>query len=145
MRVLWWVVASFMVLGFELGCSHEPEQRGVVMNQFIAADKLAGVRICATTSNQLVNSFGAPNGQGRDGDMATMSWSALAIVTQPGEAAVGTQMVQAWIDPDGLVAGFVVNPTSMPTKPAPCREQKPATEPADPAPQAAPSPKKTEA
>ena len=61
-------------------------------------------------------------------------------VTDSGQTTVGTQMVYAWIDADGLVAGFVVNPTSIPQKPSPCRAQRPDTPP-DSAPVPAAKPK----
>lgn len=94
------------------------------MNSFIADDKLASVKICQTTAQELVKSFGAPSGQGRDGDMATLNWSAMSMTSSPGQAAIGTQMVLAWIDSDGLVAGFSVNPVGIPQRPEQCNGPK---------------------
>ena len=76
------------------------------MGRFISDEKLARVRVCATTGQELVESFGTPSGQGRDGDMGTLTWNAAA---------------------------FAVNPAGIPQKPAPCREQAPNDSP-DPAP-----------
>ena len=110
------------------------------MNQIISDDKLAAVRICSTSAKQLVDSLGTPAGQGRDGDMGTLNWSSVLMLATAGQTEIRTQMVAAWIDSDGLVAGFVVNPTGMPAKPAPCREQRPGS-----APGPAPTRPKTEA
>jgi hypothetical protein len=130
-----------MVLGGATSCAHQQEAHGVMMNQLISDDKLAAVRICSTSAKQLVESLGAPAGQGRDGDMGTLNWSSVMMIASSGQTEFRTQMVAAWIDADGLVAAFVVNPTGMPTKPAPCREQRPRSNP-DAAPAAKP---KTEA
>jgi hypothetical protein len=113
----------------------------MVMNRFIPDEKLASVRVCETTGKALVESFGPPSGQGRDGDMGTLTWNAAAVVHDSDVSAVGTQSVHAFIDSDGLVAAFVVNPTSMPSKPAPCREQQPAEHPDAPTPSPAEKPK----
>lgn len=99
------------------------------MGKFIPDDKLANVRICKTTGQELVKSFGAPSGQGRDGDMGTLTWNAAAVVHDSEQSAVGTQSVHAWVDSHGLVAGFVVNPTTAPTKPVPCSQQQPDENP----------------
>jgi hypothetical protein len=110
------------------------------MGTFIPDDKLAKIRICGTTGQELVTSFGTPSGQGRDGDMGTLTWNAAAVVHDSDQSAVGTQSVHAWVDSDGLVAGFVVNPTSAPTKPVPCSQQQPSENPApEPAPAKEPS------
>ncbi|HYQ43740.1 MAG TPA: hypothetical protein VER11_17290 [Polyangiaceae bacterium] len=112
----------------------ETQPQGVQMNKFIPDDKIASVEICRTTGEQLLKSFGNPTGQGRDGDMATLNWSSVAIVTSPDQATVGTQMIVAWVDSDGLVAGFVVNTAGIPQRPAPCREQRPGAPEEEPAP-----------
>ncbi len=114
------------------------------MGHFVPDDKIASVKICRTTGQELVKSFGAPAGQGRDGDMGTLNWGASAVVTQSGETTVATQMIVAWIDGDGLVAGFTVNSAGAPQKPVPCREQK-AAEPADESPAPEPARKPTDA
>ena len=126
MRLLPWL-GSAIVSCAAIACAHE--SHGVQMNRFIPDDKLAAVRICATTGQALVRDLGEPNGRGRDGDMGTLSWSSAAMVTDSQQAAFGTQMVLAWVDADGLVAGFVVNPASIPQKPLPCREQTPSSAP----------------
>jgi hypothetical protein len=120
-----WVALGLVVSSF--GCASSPQ--GVVMNQFIPEEKLAKVRVCATTGQELLESLGEPASKGRDGDMGTLAWNAAAVVSDSDVTAVGTQSVHAWIDSQGLVAGFVVNPTSIPQKPAPCSEQKPGEEP----------------
>ncbi len=131
------VVTGIVLLELACGCAHEPQ--GVMMNRFIPDTKLAAVRVCGTTAEQLVQSLGEPNGRGRDGEMGTLNWSSAAVVTDSEQTAVGTQMVYAWIDADGLVAGFVVNPTSIPQKPSPCREQHPDAPPdSEPTPAAKP-------
>lgn len=89
-------------------------------NQFIPPEKLAAVRICETTVQQLLSELGTPNGQGRDGDFATFSWTALAMVVEPGQVAMGQQAVYAWVDSNGRVASFVVNPMTIPQTPQPC-------------------------
>ena len=94
------------------------------MNTFISPEKLGAVRICKTTGHELVSKFGTPSGEGRDGDFGTLSWNAAAMVSDSEQVAMSTQSVHAWIDSDGLVAGFVVNPTALPGKPMPCREQE---------------------
>ena len=99
------------------------------MNQFIPEAKLAKVRICATTGQELLQSFGEPTSRGRDGDIGTLSWNAAVVVHDSDTSAIGTQSVHAWIDSQGLVAGFVVNPTGIPQKPVPCSEQKPGEAP----------------
>jgi hypothetical protein len=132
------VVSGLVILRLACGCAHEPQ--GVMMNHFIGDAQLASVSVCRTTAEQLVRSLGEPNGRGRDGDMGTLNWSSAAVVTDSGQTTVGTQMVYAWIDADGLVAGFVVNPTSIPQKPSPCRAQRPDTPP-DSAPVPAAKPK----
>jgi hypothetical protein len=133
MRLALVVMGLFCVV---LGSACASSPQGVVMGKFIPDDKLAKVRICGTTGQELVQSFGTPSGQGRDGDMGTLTWNAAAIVHDSEQSAVGTQSVHAWVDPDGLVAGFVVNPTSAPTKPAPCSQQQPDQ---DPTPEPAPA------
>lgn len=100
--------------------SQQPEARGVRMNQFIPAEKLAAVKICQTTGQQLLSDLGPPNGQGRDGDFATFSWSAIAMVAESGQVAMSQQGVYAWVDSNGLVASFIVNPASIPQTPQPC-------------------------
>lgn len=124
-----------MVLGAALvsACGAPKQTQGAMMNQFISKEKLGAVSICKTTGQQLQSSLGAPNGQGRDGNLATLTWMAAAVVSDSEQVAVGTQSVYAWIDADGLVAGFVVNPTGIPEKPLPCRDQN-AAPPADPQP-----------
>jgi len=109
------------------------------MNKFIPDDAIASVKICRTTAEQLVKSFGNPTGQGRDGDMATLNWSSVAIMTSPDHTAMGTQMIIAWVDSDGLVAGFVVNTVGIPQRPVPCREQHPGSPVED---EPAPAPRK---
>jgi hypothetical protein len=137
MRVLG-AVSGVLVIGALTACAHEP--RGMMMNHFVPDAKLAAVRVCETTAAQLVQSLGQPNGQGRDGDMGTLNWSSAAMVSDSEQTAIGTQMIYAWIDADGRVAGFVVNPTSLPAKPSPCREQHPdATPEATPPPAAKPT------
>ncbi|MDF3071316.1 MAG: hypothetical protein K0R38_6917 [Polyangiaceae bacterium] len=89
-------------------------------NKFIPSEKLAAVRICETTVQQLLSELGTPNGQGRDGDFATFSWTALAMVVEPGQVAIGQQGVYAWVDSNGRVASFVVNPMTIPQTPQPC-------------------------
>jgi hypothetical protein len=112
------VVALSVVL---VACGgQQPEPRGVQMNQFIPDEKLAAVKICQTTGQELLRDLGPPNGQGRDGDFATFSWTALAMVVDPGQMAMGSQGVYAWVDGNGLVANFVVNPTSIPQTPQAC-------------------------
>ncbi|HEX6276349.1 MAG TPA: hypothetical protein VFZ53_25085 [Polyangiaceae bacterium] len=122
--------AAFAVWGLA-ACASSPQ--GMMMNQFIPDEKLARVRVCVTTGRELVESFGPASGQGRDGDMGTLTWNAAAVVHGSEASAVGTQSVHAWVDSAGLVAAFVVNPTSIPQKPAPCSEQAPVDAP-DPAP-----------
>ena len=126
MRLARVVLGLFSVV---LGSACASSPQGVVMGKFIPDDKLAKVRICKTTGRELVETFGAPSGQGRDGDMGTLTWNAAAIVHDSDQSAVGSQFVYAWVDSDGLVAGFVVNPTSAPTKPAPCSQQQPDEDP----------------
>jgi hypothetical protein len=132
------VALRSLVAWAALACASSP--RGVVMNQFIPDEKLAKVRVCETTGLELVESLGAPSGQGRDGDMGTLTWNAAAVVSDSELTAVGTQSVHAFIDADGLVASFVVNPTSLPAKPAPCSEQRP-TAPPEPEPEPVVKPK----
>jgi len=122
-----------LLSGVLVACAHEPQ--GVMMNHFIPASKLAAVRVCGTTSEQLVKLLGEPSGRGRDGEAETLTWSAAAVVNDSEQTAIGTQMVYAWIDADGLVSGFVVNPASIPQKPSACREQHP-----DAVPDSAPAP-----
>ena len=131
------VVIGLLAATCAVACASKPQQQAVMMNSFVADDKIASVRICQTTGQELVKSFGAPSGQGRDGDMGVLNWSSVAMITSPGQATMGSQMIMAWIDGDGLVAGFIVNTVGMPQKPAPCREQ--SGEPADEKP-AAPEP-----
>jgi hypothetical protein len=133
-RVVW---ATFVGWGLS-ACASSPQ--GLVMNEFIPDEKLARVRVCVTTGQELLASFGKPSSQGRDGDMGTLAWNAAAVVHGSDVSAFGTQSVHAWVDTDGLVAGFVVNPTSIPQKPVPCREQEPKDTP-EPEPAPAESPK----
>ncbi|HEX3901887.1 MAG TPA: hypothetical protein VH853_03495 [Polyangia bacterium] len=128
MRALGWIGGALVLCG-AVSCAHQPEARGTMMNQIISDDKLAAVRICSTSAKQLVESLGTPAGQGRDGEMGTLNWSSVLMIATAGQTEIRTQMVAAWIDADGLVAGFVVNPTGMPAKPAPCREQRPSSVP----------------
>lgn len=124
-----------------LACASAPQQQAVTMNHFIADDKIASVKICQTTGQELLKSFGTPSGQGRDGDMATVHWSSLAMITGPGEATMGTQMILAWIDADGLVAGFSVNTMGIPQRPEPCHGPKGGLPvESDPTPPVAPEP-----
>ncbi|RYZ07367.1 MAG: hypothetical protein EOO73_11975 [Myxococcales bacterium] len=108
-----------LLLLFSCG-SGQPEARGVQTNPFIPAEKLAAVRVCETTVQQLLSDLGAPSGQGRDGDFATYSWTAIAMVVEPGQMAMGSQGVYAWVDGNGRVASFLVNPIGMPQTPQPC-------------------------
>lgn len=117
------MVIGLLAAACTVACASKPQQQAVMMNSFVADDKIASVRICQTTGQALVKSFGAPSGQGRDGDMGVLNWSSVAMITSPGQATMGTQMIMAWIDGDGLVAGFIVNTVGIPQKPAPCREQ----------------------
>lgn len=104
-----------------LACgSRQTEARGVQMNQFIPDEKLAAVRICETTVQQLLSELGRPSGQGRDGDFATFSWTAVAMVADSEQVAMRQQGVYAWVDSAGRVANFVVNPTSIPQTPQAC-------------------------
>lgn len=104
-----------------LACgSRQNEARGVQMNQFISDEKLAAVRICETTVQQLLSELGRPSGQGRDGDFATFSWTAVAMVADSDQVAMRQQGVYAWVDSTGRVANFVVNPTSIPQTPQAC-------------------------
>ena len=112
------------------------------MNRFIPDDKIAQVRVCRTTGRELLQNFGEPSGSGRDGDFQTLNWGAAAVVSDTSRGAVATQTIIAWIDGDGLVAGFSVNAPGLPAKPAPCREQRPDDSTDEPAP---PAPKPKEA
>jgi hypothetical protein len=66
--------------------------------------------------------------------MATFTWNAAGMLHASDATTIGTQMVSAWVDSDGFVANFVVNPASIPAKPLPCREQGPSPAPEDSAP-----------
>ena len=133
-RVVWATLLACSISA----CASSPQ--GMMMNQFIPGEKLASVRVCVTRGDELVQSFGPPSGQGRDGDMGTLTWNAAAVVHDTEQSVAGTQSVHAWVDTDGLVAAFVVNPMSIPQKPLPCREQSPGDAP-DPAPAPAETPK----
>lgn len=126
------LLAVVLVWGSACG----PSVQGIKTGHFIPDEKLAAVQICRTTGQELLAQLGEPFSQGRDGEFATIQWSAMIVATDNSQAAMASQNVYAWVDSAGLVAGFVVNPAGLPTKPEPCAsedgEPPPSTAPAEP-------------
>ncbi len=134
MPLRWLLVPAFGAL-FAGACG-PPPVHGIKTGKFLPGEKLAAVQICRSTGNDLLQQFGQPYSQGRDGDFATMQWTAMIVATDNTTAGMASQNVLAWVDSSGLVAGFVVNPTGLPTTPLPCTQQTPAPqEPTVPEPQ----------
>jgi len=118
------LIVATLALGCAVGCGPKKEaQQAATANHFVESERIASVRICQTTADELVESFGAPSGRGSDGDFGTLTWSAMAIAASEERVAMGSQMIVAWVDVDGLVAGMVVNPVGIPEKPTHCSDQ----------------------
>ena len=112
------------------GCGSSQEVRGVTAGQFISDEKLAAVEVCTTTGEQLLQTLGEPYSRGRDGTLLTFQWYAMVLAANNSQAGMASQSVFAWVDENGWVAGFVVNPASIPNTPAACPEQDPPAAPA---------------
>src|SRR3954452_23065308 len=98
-----------------------PAVQGVHMGgKFVSEDAIAKVKVCVTTGDEGLASFGEPTSRGRENDFTTYQWMSMTAVSTATGAAGRWQTIQVQVDRSGRVASIVVNPGSMPAPPAAC-------------------------
>ena len=101
-------------------CAPAVRTSSIGTGRFVSDDAIAAVKVCETRGDDVLASFGEPTSRGRDDDFTTYQWIEVASASAGRRAVVGSQVIGVWVDRSGRVARIVVNPTSMPEKPAAC-------------------------